>query len=74
MAYLKLGAAILIAVCTASCASSNSSGGNAMADGFVTVDEHYSGVAPQMAPGRKVSEQDCNKSSFVSDGGNLRCM
>jgi hypothetical protein len=74
MVYFKRSAAILLVACTASCASSNSSGGNAMADGFVTVDEHYSGIAPQMAPGRKVSEQDCNQSSSVSDGGNLRCM
>ena len=65
MTYFKCGAAILLAACTASCASLNS-------NDMITVDQHYGGIAPTMDPNRKVSEQDCSQSS-ASDDGNLRC-
>ncbi len=72
MTYFKCGAVILLAVCTASCASGNSSSSRGMSDGYVTVEDHYGGNAPKMDPGRKVSEQDCTNPS-ATDGGNLRC-
>jgi hypothetical protein len=65
MTCLKFCAAILLAICTVSCAMYST-------DDYISVDEHYSGVAPPMEPGHKVAEQDCRKSS-ASDGGNLRC-
>jgi hypothetical protein len=72
MTYFKCGAAILLAACTAACASGQPYSEPGMSDGYITVDEYYGGIAPEMDPARKISQQDCTNPSGY-DGGNLRC-
>jgi len=86
MTYLKTGAAIALAICTASCASSGPVG-YGRSDDLVTVDQYYATHQVNLVtvddyyaefralppdPNRKISEQDCT-TPFTFDGSNLRC-
>jgi hypothetical protein len=73
MPFLTIGAAMALILCTASCASNDSSRGYGMARSS-SADPAYKGSRQlPMEPTRKVSEQDCRQ-SFYTDGGNLRCI
>ena len=81
MKYLKAFAIVVLALATAACWNRGF-----LDDRFLTSTERYAAhpVKPQstetdgsatarpMEPGRKVSEQDCSRSSAL-DGGNLLC-
>jgi len=71
MKYFTSGAAILLIICTTSCASSNSTAGHAMLDGQSVGEKHNLRAHP-MNPSRLISVQDC-RAAFYSDGGNLLC-
>jgi hypothetical protein len=65
------GAAILLIICTTSCASGNSTAGHAMLDGESVGAKHNLRVHP-MNPSRLISTQNCRETIY-SDGGNLLC-
>ncbi len=73
MRYFTSGAALMLALCTTSCASFYSLDSNGMSSNELSVDRKQAFHAPPMEPNRLVSEQDCRR-AFNSGGGNLRCM
>lgn len=72
MTYFTSGAAILLIICTTSCASSDSSAGHRMSGGSMSVGEQHALREHPMEPNRRISEQDC-RAAFNFDGGNLYC-
>jgi hypothetical protein len=73
MKYLTSGAAILLVLCTTSCASTNSSDRPGVVGGDTRNGKQYSLAARPMDPNRRIFELDC-RDSYTTDGGNLRCM
>jgi hypothetical protein len=71
MKYFTSGAAILLIICTTSCASSNSTSGHGTPDGASIGEKHALRLYP-MNPSRKIAERDCRE-AFDSNGGNLLC-
>ena len=72
MAHCTPAAAIVLVICTASCASSNSPGGYGMSGSTAGATTYTTFAAAPMDPNRKVAEQDCSKPVEL-DRGNLRC-
>ena len=70
MKYFTSGAAILLVLCTTSCASYDRYG-NPKDTGGKTAE--YALRVPPMDPNRRIIELNC-RDSFLTDGGNLRCM
>ena len=70
MKYLTSGAAILLALCTASCASDRPY--DRYGHPLDNVSAKSSVRAP-MDPHRRIIELNC-RDSYTTDGGNLRCM
>ena len=74
MKYLTTGAAILLGLCTASCATdSEYDRHGAPRDAKVGRHYEYSNRVPPMDPNRRIIELNC-QNSYSTDGGNLRCM
>lgn len=71
MKYFTSSAAILLAICTASCASGNSTAGRGMPEAESVGEKHVLRLHP-MDASRKISAQNCRE-AFYSDGGNLLC-
>lgn len=67
MKYFTSGAAIVLTLCTSSCAVFHST------DGDFGAGRRYAFREPPMEPNRRVAERDCGR-QFHADGGNLRCM
>jgi len=60
--FFAIGAAMVLVVCTASCASNEAPRA------------YFRGSSPPaMDPTRRISDQVCSR-PFEADGGNLRCM
>ena len=74
MKCLTTGAAILLGLCTASCATdSEYDRHGAPRDAKVGRHYEYSLLVPPMDPNRRIVMMDC-RNSYTTDGGNLRCM
>ena len=75
MKHLTSGAAILLILCTTSCASTNSSDRPGVVGGDTRGGKHheYALRTPPMDPNRRIIELSC-RDSYSTDGGNLRCM
>ena len=75
MKYLTSGTAILLILCTTSCASTNSSDRPGVVGGDTSSGKQfgYTLRVPPMDPNRRIIELNC-RDSYTTDGGNLRCM
>lgn len=73
MKYLTSGAAILLILCTTSCASNNSYDRYGNPKDASGRHAEYALRVPPMDPNRRIIELDC-RNSYTTDGGNLRCM
>jgi hypothetical protein len=72
MTLIKSGAAIVLILCTAACASTDTEGRNQISDEG-TAPEQYAFRTPPMDPSRRVSVQDC-RNRVIDDGANLLCL
>jgi hypothetical protein len=75
MRYFTSGAAIVLVLCTASCASDSptATARHGLSRNILMDGEKGSLLVPPIDPNRRISAQDC-RNAFNSDGGNLRCM
>ena len=73
MKHLTSCAAIVLALCTASCASTNSSDRPGAVGGDTRSGKQYGYAVPRMDPNRRIVMMYC-RNSYATDGGNLRCM
>jgi hypothetical protein len=73
MKHFTSAAAILLALCTTSCASVDSAATrHGMSAGDWSNGRNQTFVAPPMDPNRRISQQDC-RYAFIYDSGNLLC-
>jgi len=74
MKYLTSGAAIVLVLCTASCATEypTASARHGLSKNILMDGEKDSLRVPPMDPNRRISAQDCGNAIGI-DGGNLRC-
>ena len=75
MTYLTAGAAIVLILCTASCASDSptASERHGMPRNFLRDGDYDTMRVPPMDSARRISALDC-RNTFYYDGGNLRCL